>query len=221
MARQEVYRVIGELQNRGVVEKVLTRPVRYSCVPIEEAVPYLLSQRNEERIEMNRKATQLLERHRRLIKKPAQQEDGNKLLLIPEKKSLSRRIKKAIEASRKNIKIVMPLRKFLPALFDLSYSLEAALERNLAVKWVIDRRLDLTEKPVSLERLFKFPGFKLRYISERALLTFGLYDENTLIVASDPKLNYVHSQAVLTNAVPFVELANKYFNTLWNKAHSF
>jgi sugar-specific transcriptional regulator TrmB len=215
IARQEIYRVINELQNRFLVEKVLAKPVRYKCVPIEEAVPHLLHQINEERSKLNNTATQLIERYRSQNRKPFQQENENKFLLIPEKVSLSRRIKKAIEASQQNVKIVMPGSKFMAALFDLSHSLGAALERNLTVKWLINKRLDLTEKPSSLKYLLKFPDFKLRYISAGSLLTFGLYDENSLIVASNPKLNYVQSQAVWTNSVALVQLANNYFRTLW------
>ena len=214
IARQEIYRVIGELQNRWLVEKVVTKPVRYKCVPIKEAVPYLLSRINAYRIEWNNKAMRFLERHRNEDRYPFQEENGNKLLLIPEDKSLSRRIKKAIEASNKIIKIVMPRSKFIPALFDFSCSLGTALERNVSVRWIINKHLDLTETS-SLEYLSEFPGFKLRYIQEGSLLTFGLYDDNTLIVATNPKLKYVQSQAIWTNSIALVQMAKNYFRTLW------
>jgi len=218
IARQEIYRVINELQNRCLIEKILARPVRYRAIPITEAVPHLLIRVNEERIESHNKVIQFLERHRHKKPRLKFQENVQKFLLIPEKTSLSRRINQEIAASQKNIKIVMPSNKFVPALFDLSDSLTAAMQKGVTVKWIINKRLAPDGKPTILEKLSKFTLFKLRYVPHVSLLTFGLYDENTVIVASDSQLNYVESQALWTNAVPFVKLASNYFDSLWASA---
>jgi len=173
IARQEIYRVINELHNRCLVEKVLATPVRYRAIPIPEAIPHLLISVNEERIASHNKVIQLMERHRH--KKPRLKlvENEKQFVLIPEKNSLSRRIKKAIQNSQKNIKIVMPSKKFLPALFDLSASLKDAMQRDVPVKWVINKRLDPNGNPAILEHLSKFKHFKLKYVPEVALLTLG------------------------------------------------
>ena len=218
ISRQEIYRVINELQNRCLVEKILARPVRYRAIPITEAVPHLLIRVNEERIESHNKVIQFLERHRHKKPRLNFQENAKKFLLIPERTSLSRRIKQEITVSQKNIKIVMPSKKFLPSLFDLSDSLKAAMQRDVAVEWIINKHLDSNGKPTILENLSKFTHFKLRYVPQVSLLTFGIYDANTVIIASDSQLNYVESQALWTNAVPFVKLANNYFDNLWNNS---
>ena len=215
IARQEIYRVINELQNRGLAEKVIAKPVRYRAVQIKEAVPHLLFRINEEKIRVHKMAMGLLERHRTQKSKPVYHEKDGRFLLIGEKTLLSRRIRNAIEATRKSIKIVTPGRKFVPALFDLASSLLAALERGLTIKWLMNKRLNKDDPPKVLSQLLEIPRFKLRYVAEGALLTFGLYDNNTLIVASNPKLNYGQSQAVWTSAFPFLELANSYFDMLW------
>jgi len=215
IARQEIYRVINELQNQGLAEKVLAKPVRYRAVPIKEAVPQLLFRINEEKIRVNKMAMGLLERHRNQKSNLVYHGKNDRFLLIGEKTLLSRRIRNAIEATRKSIKIVTPERKFVPALFDLADSLKVALERGSTIEWITNKRLDKDESPKVLSQLLEIPRFKLRYVAEGALLTFGLYDNNSLIVASNPKLNYGQSQAVWTNAFPFLELANSYFDMLW------
>ena len=215
VARQEIYRVIGELQNRGLVEKVLAKPVRYKAVPIEQIVPNLLLRINEEKSRAHNKAMQLLERHRNRKTKMLDHEKVDSFLLISENTALSSRIRNAIEVTQKSMKLVTPGNKFVPALFDLAGYLQAALERGLTIKWLINKRLNRDEAPAVLSKLLKFPNFKLRYISGASLLTFGLYDSNSLLVATDPKLNYCRSQALCTNVFPFLELANNYFDTLW------
>ncbi|MCW4053298.1 MAG: hypothetical protein NWE84_00040 [Candidatus Bathyarchaeota archaeon] len=215
IARQEIYRVIKELQDQGLAEKVLAKPIRYKAELMEEAVSNLLLRINEENVRSNSKAMQLLERHRSRKRKSSYHEKKDSFSIISEKTLLSRRIRKAIEATRKRIKIVTPGNKFVPALFDLSASLKATLERRVAVKWIINKRLKSYETPAVLSQLFEFPNFKLRYVTEGSLLTFGLYDDNRLILATNSKLKYADSQALWTNVSPFIELANNYFSTLW------
>jgi len=216
VARQEIYRIVTELQNRGLVEKRLAKPVRYKAISIQEAVPYLLMDMHKKRIVLQRKAMQLVERQKSIIGKPKLLEAEAQFLLIPKRGTLSRKIKKTIEDSKKSIEIVLPHEKFLHALFDLAQSLKKALERNVKVRWIIDKPLSPDEKPVILEFLLKSTLFELRCKPHNPALTFGIYDGKTVIVASNPKLNYIESPAIWTNAVPFVALAQNYFDTLWN-----
>jgi len=70
VARQEVYRVINELQNRGFVEKKLSRPVVYEALPIQETVPNLLKIMQGKMNETQAKALELMEREKNTIRKP-------------------------------------------------------------------------------------------------------------------------------------------------------
>ena len=46
--REEVYRVLGELEKRGVVERIIGKPLKYKALPIDQALPGLLDQRRQE-----------------------------------------------------------------------------------------------------------------------------------------------------------------------------
>jgi sugar-specific transcriptional regulator TrmB len=40
-----VYRVIPKLQEKGLVKKIITAPIKFSAIPINEAVKILLEQK--------------------------------------------------------------------------------------------------------------------------------------------------------------------------------
>src|SRR5690606_37785132 len=46
--RQDIYRVVSELQKMSLVEKILTKPVRFQAVTMEEAWKILLERKKNE-----------------------------------------------------------------------------------------------------------------------------------------------------------------------------
>ena len=218
VARQDLYRVMTELQNRCLTEKVLTTPLTFRPIPINEAVPILLQQMHLEKKETQNKALQLVERHKDKIKKLSTQEDETKFLLIPEKQALSRRLRGSIEDTQKTIDIVCPRKTFLQALFDLSPRLIKALERGVKICWIIEKSFDIDEAPAILATFSEHSLFKLRSIAHDPVKTFSIYDKKRIIVAVNPEPNYAQSPALWTNSMPLVEIAQHYFDMLWNKA---
>jgi sugar-specific transcriptional regulator TrmB len=119
VARQDLYRVMTELQNRCLVEKVLDTAVTFKAVSIQEAVPILLQRLDREKIEAQNKALQLIERHQYKIDK-LEQEVESQFLLIPRKEALSRRLNKSIDNAQTSIDFVSPRKTCFQALFDLA-----------------------------------------------------------------------------------------------------
>lgn len=46
--REEVYRALAELEKRGVVERIIGKPLKYKALPIDQALPGLLDQKRQE-----------------------------------------------------------------------------------------------------------------------------------------------------------------------------
>ncbi len=217
IARQDIYRIIAELEQRCLVEKVIATPTRFKAVPVHEAVPHLTQRMSQKALEAQEKAVKLTERHGHRIGKLKAQEREVEFVLISRREALSRRLKKAIGESQRSIELVCPTKKCLHALFDLSTSLRKALERDVKIRWIIDKSLESNSRPAILEVLSKSALFKMRCIPHNPTQTFSIYDKKILIVASNPKLHYLHSSALCTNATPIVELAQNHFSLLWNK----
>jgi sugar-specific transcriptional regulator TrmB len=218
IARQDLYRVMAELENRCLIERVLATPVRFKAAPIQEAVALLLQRMHKQASEARNEAIGFIKRHRHRVRSVTAQEKEIKFVLIPEKEAISRRLKRSIEDAQRSIDIVCPRKTCLQALFDLAPALRKALERNVKVRWIIDKALAEDTRPYTLETFLDNSLFKLRNIADDLTQTFSIYDNKIILVASYPNLDYVQSPALWTNAEPMVELAQHYFDTLWSKA---
>jgi sugar-specific transcriptional regulator TrmB len=218
VARQDIYRVTTELQNLGLIEKVVASPVKFRAIPITDGVSILLQRTHQKRVESQKKAIKLIERSKNAYKTAKLPEKETQFVLIPEKEILSRRLKRAIKTTQKSIDVISPRMAGLQSLFDLFPVLQKALKRSVKIRWIIDAPLDPKSLPETLPVLAASPLFKLRSIPYTPEETFVIYDRKEAFIASHPKRGYTESPALWTNAAPLIELAQHYFDVLWNKA---
>jgi sugar-specific transcriptional regulator TrmB len=50
VARQDVYQVLSELGEKGLIEKILAKPEKFRPIPVNEAISILVLERNERRV---------------------------------------------------------------------------------------------------------------------------------------------------------------------------
>lgn len=218
VARQDLYRIMTELQNRCLAEKVLATPVTFRALPIHEAVPILLQRMNREKAEAHSNALQLVERHKDKMPKLSAQEDEPKFLLIPEKQALSHKLGRSIEKAQNTVDMVCSRKTCLQALFESSPKLKKALERGVKIRWIIEKPFSTNEAPAILASLSENSLFKLKSIDHNPVKTFSIYDQKRILFTANPEPNHVQSPALWTNSISLVEIAQHYFDTLWNKA---
>jgi len=56
VAREVVYQVMPKLQEKGLIEKIMTSPVAFNAIPIDEAYSILLQRKEEEYTKLGKKS---------------------------------------------------------------------------------------------------------------------------------------------------------------------
>jgi sugar-specific transcriptional regulator TrmB len=217
VSRPDLYRVMKELQDKGLVEKIISAPFRYAAIPINEAVHILLERINKERLESQKKAMNLIKRCEDINEIATIASEECKFVLVPKNEPLLMRIKKEIATSQSTIDVVCSWDTGMKAIFDLSPMLLKAGDRGVKIRWITNETSNNNVPPTMLDDFSKKPFFKMRYIAYK-IAKVGIYDKKMILVASDPKSGYIQSPALYTNAPPLVDLVQYYFNSLWKKA---
>ena len=221
VARQDIYRITDELQKMGLVERVIDTPCRYSATAVEVGINILLQRIHNERIESQEKAMNLLERHKYLHKTatlPAFPSERRQFVLIPQKEALSRRLKSSIDATHRSIDVVCSWTLCVKALFDFSSNFQKALERGVRIRYITSKPLDQEEGQKTIQVLLENPLLELRVSCRDLLERFRIYDGKEIYLPSNPKSGYLESPNLWSNAAVLLELAQNYFDMLWNKA---
>ena len=93
--RTEVYRLLKELQDKGLVEETVLNPRRFKAVPLKEAISILVETRRRKLDLLTKETENLLMRMPKEIETP-QFQNSQEFVLIPQGKPLVHRIEKAI-----------------------------------------------------------------------------------------------------------------------------
>ena len=110
VARTDLYRIMKELQNEGIIEKILTHPIQFKAVPMNEVLNRLIQKRNKESLEIKKKTLAL-----QIELKKKQKSNPTNIapifILIPSKRAPDR-IGEAIDNAKKSINLAVSWSRF-------------------------------------------------------------------------------------------------------------
>jgi sugar-specific transcriptional regulator TrmB len=213
VAPQDVYRVLAELQEKGLVEKIIFKPPLYRATTIQDGISMLLQEKKEEYIKTKKQAETIFNSFNQNSNKN-NQEEGVQFTITSELKLLIKSHEKLTASCERSIDFVYPIKISEKELFRDSDHIKAAIERGIKVRAMTERPIqELTD--MNSKSAFKNPGFEHRFLPESAT-PFGMHifdnREVTLAISSNPM------PSLWTNNSHVVKLAQVYFENIWDNA---
>ena len=215
VARPDVYRALTELQESGIVEKLIEIPTKFKSLPIIDAISVLMVRRTKESIELNKRANKLIECLKEKSKEE-KQADENKLILIPGE-ALDIELRKLYESTKNNISTVVSRHRLMSWVFKNYEVIKAALKRKVTIRII-------TEEPYrantihELNELSKFENFEIRHIVGPITSWFRIFDNKLVVLSTAIKPGNPLESAVLSNNPNLIELTQNFFSSSWYSA---
>ena len=213
VASQDVYRVLNELQERGLVEKILAKPTLYKATPMNDGLSLLLQNKKEEFIETEKQIKEISSNfyddlNENIMEEKAQFSITSKITLLLKMHD------KLADAAKKSIDLLYPQNCSKKILFNNCQYIYRAIKRNVQIRAILSKVNEETTVETPNHRL-KNPLFQLRYASDTCNL-FGMhiFDKQEVTVAVSEKPIPI----LWTNNVHVVKLAEAYFENTWNNA---
>lgn len=216
MDRTDVYRVIADLVNHGLIEKKIDKPVRFKAFPIDEVVDVLLQHKQEVIAETKKKALEIVMRYQKRVPKPSIRGTGTFFYsLIPGNPDIiDKTAGRIMDNSKVSIEFVCvdidphmlgftPLEKFLKNGGNdriLAYHKNTALAQKI------------------LEEYKK--GIEIRFTSEPPIVAL-IGDKKEVSITSRRGNNLKEVECLYTNSPVITELVIDYFERLWKQAERF
>lgn len=217
VARQDIYRILTELREIGLLEKILEAPTEFKAVPIEDSVAILMERKTKTLLSLQKDAEELIRKLKEKKQKTTMDEEAQ-YILVPEREALTRRLKKSIENSQQSIDIITTLRVFARSFFVLSEEFEKALRRGVKIRWVADEPKAANSLPEAFQTLMKTPNFHLRTVRYPLSTRLGIYDKKQIFMAYFPSRDALESPALWSTNISFAEIVQSFFETIWNAA---
>ncbi len=214
-ARQEVYRILEELHDRGLVEKILARPTEYRAVKIQEAISTLVLEKTKELERTKERIQSLIDEYSPTAGTLTQNE--YKFLLIPPKTLVHETREKMLEKAKTNVQLITTKKRFLQGVSHFFEAYQSLLKRNVETQIIVNTAGETNNLQSSkLQLLKKYPNFSLRTITQ-SKANILILDKSEAIITLHPKLDLGASPVLWTNHPEFLMIFQDYFQDLWKK----
>lgn len=218
MDRAEVYRVIPELQKRGLIKKIITTPVAFRAIPLSEGLKILLQENAEKHEETCRQAEQFLRNFSNHNRKKPSQEDTDYCLISGLKAEECEFLRELKELQ--NSKDGIFDWRFL--LFGINRYFEenkAALERGVKIRNITHIPED-EKMPQSIQTLMKTGSFEIKSTSTIPKASIDILDKKRVHIIILPNSDIRKVEVLRSQNLDIVELAQDYFDMKWQSATS-
>ena len=215
VARPDTYRALTDLQELGLVEKIVTFPTKFKPLLIADAVSLLMLRRNKKTVELGKRANALigLLSERKLH---IQRSEDSQLTLILGEDAITAKLQKIMQNSKEQICVICPKKDFFQRQQFISETLKETLGTRVTLMLMTENHAGPLEKK-EIRDLKKNPKFQIKYLNLTPSVCFAVFDKKELLLMNNPKLEYSNSSVIWTNNTNLIELARSYFERLWNQ----
>lgn len=214
--RQDIYRLLDELQQIGLVQKTLLKPATFKATPPKEAIEVFLRKKKDAFSQMEKEAANFVQIATQMLGETSTEPEKDQFLLITEREGITCKAIQAIENTEETFQDITPFSEFVPWLVVLLECIEDALERGVKVRWITNKPGDVN-LPKSLGTCINHPNFELRYIPYFPEVKMGIFDNKELLLGVLAKADFAVSPCLCSNNSSLMKLAENYFESCWKK----
>ncbi|MGB9960488.1 MAG: TrmB family transcriptional regulator [Candidatus Bathyarchaeales archaeon] len=219
VARQDVYRIMPELEKLGLAEKIVAAPTMYKATPIKEGIYFLLQRKTQEYSELQKKTIKLMENLKEINDEIILEEE-HQFIFTSSEKLLWKRLREGAEKAQISIDICTNWEGFRYRLFKDFPNFKRTLERGVRIRVITEKHeLDKSSQKI-IQALKANPLFEIRYLPPPVPIKTAIHDkkEVNLCLTTPNKIGGLPS--LWSNNPQFVKIITNYYEELWNKAQS-
>jgi len=216
VARPDAYRTLAKLQQLGLVEKLIEKPIRYRAISMKKSLTFLLRSKAEEYKKLRAETELLLKTYKEKDAKKVLQTEADRFVLIPKRRAVIERIREAIEGSQRSVDLILSWKRFSRGMLStFAESCERAWARGVKFRFVLEKPEEGKAAEHVLQICRKSPACQIKFIPTHPKTVLGIYDEKEVFVIVNPKMELADSPALWSNNQSLIHLAQNYFEVLW------
>lgn len=214
VGRQELYRILDQLLEMGLIEKEICVPTQFRSLPLSRGVSLLYNRKRDEVFKLKTETQKIM---RKTEKMEIIEAPESEFLILPRKYLMENRGKRSYNNAKKSIEFFCPFQRLVNA---FSYNINiygAAVERGVDMK-VITEKVDADQYEL-LKRSVNFisrRNFSLRVAAPFDRVAFSIIDGKEIFMAVNPDKSVFEDHTLWSNNKSLIALAHKYFDFNWN-----
>ena len=154
ITRQDIYRVMPNLQALGFVETTLSRPIIFKALPLQETLASLVNRREKETVELKKHTRLMLKNHRNKTSKKI--DEDSLTIYIPGRGALLNRTQRAIGKAKKSLDSVSSWKNVTQHMSRIKNNPEfkKMIKDNIEIRFVTEKSKNPEPKSKSAKGFF-------------------------------------------------------------------
>ena len=216
VARPDVYSTLSKLQNLGLVEKIIKKPLTYRAIPIDKGLSRLLETKTSQYEKVRAETRLLLDLAKKEKKNKKQNIENPQFVLIPKGRSVIDRINAAIEKAQLSIDLVLSWKRFSVGIAStFAESMESAWAKKVKVRFIVESPLKSKTAKQMVQFCREKPCCQMKFIRHCPAIVMEIHDKKEVFIIANPKTDLLGSPALWTNNSSLIALAHDYFEIQW------
>jgi len=218
VASQDVYRVLSELQEKGLVEKIIDKPNKYRPIQIEEGLTILLQRRNKQTIEIKNMMTEICKNFSGTDKI----EDDNEkcqFVLVTQKETIASKLTKAVETAQTSIDLMNDSREAMIMHEKIHELKDKALKKGVKIRTILNNPPGGGQTSKSfLAFLERKPEFQVRYLRHfPSSAKLFIKDNKEVFISTSRNVSMLAQPYLWSNNPILVQVIQQWYDIMWEK----
>jgi sugar-specific transcriptional regulator TrmB len=218
ISKPDVYGALRTLQERALIEKIISSPSLFKALTIGEALSILFSRKETEYKLLKEKSKRLKRSFKNSFVKPEPEESEQQFILITGKEAELERRRKETKKAKKSIDMINSWKRFPQTAFFYAEENKEALKRGVKIRVITEEANNKGNISKFYDDVKKDGFYRIRYVAFPLSAVISIYDEKEVIVTTSPVARFGEASILWSNNVSVVRVMQEYFETLWAKA---
>lgn len=214
-AQADIYRVVNRLHKKGLVEKVIEKPMSFKSVSFELGSNFLLERKKNE-ISVLQEDINQINLKKKVFPETYQEINEHQFLMIPKRENIVKKITEAIERAKIKIDLYLTWKRFYKGMTNTFIeSAEKAWSKGVQFRIIAEYPEEVAAQKKAAELCEKNPLCNIRFAPRCPRTVMGIYDENEVFIIVHPKEGLFNSPALWSNNQSLLMALQEYFENLW------
>ncbi len=221
VSRQEIYRLIGGLQEMGLVQKHITNPTTYTATSFAEVAELLLEQKTTQLSSLTQQISQLTDRLNRNAGCTAGSVDLKPCFGTIFEADRGKKYRQTLLATSRSMEAIVSWRRFKQINMHNQDQLQSALKNGVTLRIVAEKPANHHLPKWIKPALIKYPNFLFKIQQTTPSVAVTIFDQKTADIAFNPNSSLTKGPDLWTATPSILALCQEYFNANWNHAKTY
>ncbi len=211
--REEIYRVLKELQKKGLIESIIASPTKFEAIPKQEAMSILIKRKYDDYKKVERKVKKSIHKSKACDERKPIME--YQLRNISGKEALINKFLTMYDNTSYAIEGIYYWKDFVNIITDRNKKMEKDLNKGLQARFIVYTPMKIKKVVKIIQTLETKGSFDIRYTLNTPHIILTIFDKKEILLCLDPQDNAFEVPGLWSNNPHFVKVLCEYFEKEW------